>query len=72
MLEIEANGADAIGGAPVFTLAGQAAGRIRIGTYGHSVSYSLGLAMVKTDCFAAVSEFDVAVLGQPHRAKLLD
>lgn len=72
MLEIEANGADAVGGEPVFTLAGQAAGRITSGTYGHSVGKSLGLAMVKTDCLEAASEFDVAVLGQPHRAKLLD
>ena len=71
MLEIEANGADAVGGEPVFTLAGQAAGRITSGTYGHSVGKSLGLAMVKTDCLEAASEFDVAVLGQPHRAKLL-
>ncbi|MEM7751487.1 MAG: FAD-dependent oxidoreductase, partial [Pseudomonadota bacterium] len=71
MFEIEANGADAVGGEPVFTLAGKAAGRITSGTYGHSVGKSLGLAMVKTECLEADSEFDVAVLGQPHRAKLL-
>ena len=71
LLEIETNGADAVGGEPVFTLAGEAAGRITSGTYGHFVGKSLGLAMIKSDHLDTQSEFDVAVLGQPHRAKLL-
>ncbi len=71
LLEIEANGADAVGGEPIFTLDGVSAGRITSGTYGHFAGQSLGLAMIKTDCLEIQDEFDVAVLGRPHGAKVL-
>ncbi len=72
LLEIDVDKADASGGEPVFTLDGKAAGRITSGTYGHYVEKSLGLAMIRTNCLAVASEFDVAVLGRPHRARVLE
>ncbi len=71
MLEIDVDNADAVGGEPVFTKDGAAAGRITSGAYGHYVGRSLGLAMIRTDLVSAQSEFDVAVIGKPHRARLL-
>ena len=71
MLEIDVETADASGGEPVFTTDGRAAGRITSGTYGHFVDKSLGLAMIRSDLLEDADTFDVAVLGRPHRARLL-
>ena len=71
MLEVEAKDADALGGEPIFTTSGTAAGRVTSGSYGHFVGKSLALAMIKVELLEAESSFDVAVLGQPHRAHLL-
>ncbi|MFT7576362.1 MAG: dimethylglycine dehydrogenase [Alphaproteobacteria bacterium] len=70
-LEIEVTNADAVGGEPIFTTDGEAAGRITSGAYGHHVGKSLGLAMIKTECLAVSDSFDVAILGLPHRAHVL-
>ncbi len=72
MLEIDVENADAVGGEPVFTKDGRAAGRITSGAYGHYVDKSLGLAMISRELLATETEFDVAVIGQPHRARVLD
>ena len=72
MLEIDVDAADAVGGEPIFTKGGKAAGRITSGAYGHYVGKSLGLAMISTDALDRETEFDVAVIGRPHHARLLD
>ena len=71
MLEIDAETADASGGEPIFTKDGTPAGRITSGAYGHTVSRSLGLAMIKRELLESFDEFDVHVLGRPHAARAL-
>ena len=71
MLEIDAETADAVGGEPIFTLSGRPAGRVTSGAYDHWVDKSLALAMVRSEVLAEEVTFDVAVLGRPHRARLL-
>ena len=70
-LEIDVDNADAVGGEPVFTTGGEAAGRITSGAYGHHVGKSLGLAMINTEQLAKSDAFDVAILGLPHGARVL-
>jgi dimethylglycine dehydrogenase len=71
ILEIEATTADASGGEPVFMADGTPVGRISSGAYGYSVDKSLALAFIKTPFISVEAEYDVAVLGQSHRAKML-
>lgn len=71
MLQVEANGADAVGGEPIFTLDGEPVGRVSSGAYGHFVGASLALGYIKTELVKPGADFDVAILGKPHRAKLL-
>jgi dimethylglycine dehydrogenase len=72
MLEVEAKSADASGGEPVFALDGTPVGRVSSGAYGHSVGRSLALSFIKTGHVTPGACFEVAVLGRPHRARLLD
>tara|TARA_A100001037_G_scaffold178208_1_gene159847 strand:- start:783 stop:1433 length:651 start_codon:yes stop_codon:yes gene_type:complete len=72
MLEIDVTNADASGGEPVFLTDGTPVGRVSSGAYGYTVRKSLALAFVKTEFAVPGTEFDVAVLGLPHRARLLD
>ena len=72
MLEIDADTADATGGEPIFTTQGKPVGRVSSGAYGYSVDKSLALAFIKTEFLQSESEFDVAVLGLSHAARLLD
>ena len=72
MLEIDVTNADASGGEPVFLTDGTPVGRVSSGAYGYTVRKSLALAFVKTEFAVPGAEFDVAVLGLPHRARLLD
>ena len=71
MLEVETpHNADASGGEPIFALDGTPVGKVSSGAYGHSLGKSLALAFIKTECLSQ-DEFNIAILGRPHRAKLL-
>ncbi len=66
---VTASNADATGGEPVFK-DGIGIGRVTSGAYGYTVKMSLALAMVKN--VQPGEEVDVMVLGQPHKAKVLN
>jgi dimethylglycine dehydrogenase len=72
MLEIEATTADATGNEPVFDREGRGVGRVSSGAYGYHVAKSLALAFLAAEAVVPGTEFDVAILGRPHRARLLD
>ncbi len=73
LLEVDANNnADASGGEPIFTKGGAPVGRVSSGTYGYSVGKSLAMGFIKTDYAIAGAEFDIAVLGIPNHAIILD
>lgn len=63
--------ADASGGEPIFATDGKPVGRVSSGAFGHSVGESLALAFINTEHVLPEAEFDVAILGQPRRAKML-
>ncbi|MEM9349613.1 MAG: glycine cleavage T C-terminal barrel domain-containing protein, partial [Pseudomonadota bacterium] len=69
LLEVEADGADASGGEPIFDLDGNGVGRVTSGTYGYTVGVSLALCYLKD--VAKGAEVDVMILGKPHRARVL-
>ncbi len=71
LAEVETTNADANGGEPVFLADGTPVGRVSSGSYGHSVGASLALCFIKTDHAVAGTEIDIAILGIPHRAKIL-
>jgi dimethylglycine dehydrogenase len=70
--EVDTTNADASGGEPVFLADGTPIGRVSSGAYGHSVGASLALCFVKTDHATAGTRIDIAILGIPHRAKILE
>jgi len=72
LMEVEAETADASGGEPVFLPDGTPVGQVSSGAYGYHVGKSLALGYVKADHAAPGTELQVAVLGQPHRARVLD
>jgi len=72
MLEIEAADADATGGEPVFLPDGTPAGQVSSGAYGYSVGKSLAIAYIKAGLAAPGDRVDVAILGRPHRARILE
>lgn len=71
-LVVKTNDADAAGGEPVFLPDGTPVGRVSSGAYGFSVEKSIALCFIKTEHAVAGTEFDVAILGKPHRAVMLD
>lgn len=71
MFEIDVTTADATGGEPIFLANGTAVGHITSGAYGHSVGASLALGFIRTP-YLDNAEFDVAILGKPHKARILD
>ncbi|MEM6740084.1 MAG: FAD-dependent oxidoreductase [Pseudomonadota bacterium] len=71
MLEVEARAADASGGEPVFAVDGTPLGQVSSGGYGYTVEKSLALAYLRAEAAEAGREVDVAILGQPHRARIL-
>ncbi len=71
-LAVEVDNADASGGEPVFLPDGTPVGRVSSGAYGYSVEKSIALCFIKADYVKSGAEFDVAILGKPHRAVLLD
>ena len=68
---VETDNADAVGGEPIFALDGTPVGRVSSGAYGFSVDKSVALGFVKTDFAKPGDQFDIAILGKPHRATLL-
>ncbi|HPE61959.1 MAG TPA: FAD-dependent oxidoreductase [Thiolinea sp.] len=71
MLTVEAQQADASGGEPIFTLDGKAAGQVSSGAYGHSVGASLAMGFIRSEFLDGRTDFELAILGRPHRARLL-
>lgn len=71
-LTIETENADSAGGEPIFLADGTPVGRVSSGAYGFSVDQSCALAFIKTDHAVAGNEVEVAVLGRPHKAVILD
>ena len=69
---IDVDTADAVGGEPIFAKDGTPVGRISSGAYGHTVKQSLGMGFVNAEYYRPGEEFEIAVLGQPHRGVLLD
>ena len=70
--EVETVNADANGGEPIFLRDGTPVGRVSSGAYGHTVGKSLALCFIKTDYAVAGTELDIAILGLPHAAKILE
>ncbi|MCP5368153.1 MAG: GcvT family protein [Hyphomicrobiales bacterium] len=76
ILALDATGADAWGGEPVFLPGtggdwGRPVGRVTSGAYGHTVETSLALGFIAADVAAPGLEVEVAILGRPHRARVL-
>ncbi|WP_341861965.1 FAD-dependent oxidoreductase [Gymnodinialimonas sp. 57CJ19] len=71
LLSIEATTADASGAEPVFLPDGTAIGQVSSGGYGYSVGQSLALAYLKAGSVKAGDAVHVAILGQPHNARVL-
>ncbi|MDZ7711525.1 MAG: FAD-dependent oxidoreductase [Roseovarius sp.] len=68
--DVTASNADATGGEPIFR-GGVGVGRVTSGAYGYSVGMSLALGYVKGEVGPG-DAVEVMVLGQPHRARILD
>jgi dimethylglycine dehydrogenase len=71
LLEIEAVTADASGGEPIFLPDGTPVGQVSSGAYGYFVGKSLAIGYVKAAYFVLGTEVEVAILGQPHKARLM-
>ena len=71
-LAVDVENADASGGEPVFLPDGTPVGRVSSGAYGFSVDRSLALSFISLEHAVVGTEFDVAILGRPHRAVMLD
>ncbi len=67
--QTDASNADATGGEPIFK-DGKGIGRVTSGAYGYTVGMSLALGFVKDA--EPGDEVDVMVLGQPHKARILE
>ena len=72
MLDVDATTADASGGEPIFLPDGTPVGQVTSGAYGHTVGKSLALGVIANDHIEAGGAYDVAILGLPHRARLLN
>jgi dimethylglycine dehydrogenase len=68
---VECN-SDANGGEPVFLTDGTPVGRVSSGAFGHSVGASIALCFIKTEHAVADTELDIAILGIPLRAVILE
>ncbi|ATX67326.1 GcvT family protein [Roseinatronobacter bogoriensis] len=72
MLEIDVTNADAQGGEPVFLPDGTPLGQVSSGAYGYGVQKSLAIAYVNAGRRPDDGQVQVAILGQPHGARILD
>ena len=64
--------ADASGGEAIFLTDGTPCGYVTTGAYSHTTEQSLALGFIKPHIAGDAKEFDIAILGIPHRATLLD
>lgn len=71
LFEIDAEGADASGGEPIFLTDGTPVGQVTSGAYGYHVGKSLALGYIKAGSVQAGETVHVAVLGRSHTARLL-
>lgn len=71
ILEIDATIAEATTGEPIFLPDGTPIGQVSSGAYGYAVEKSLAIGYVKATFFTPGAEVHVAILGQPHTARLL-
>ena len=71
VVQIEQTESDANGGEPVFLTDGTPVGRVSSGAFGHSVGASIALCFIRTEQAAAGTQLDIAILGIPHRAVIL-
>ncbi len=72
LLEIDALEADASGSEPIFATDGTPIGQVSSGAYGYFVGKSLALAYLKAGSAAPGDTVHVAILGQPHKARVLE
>ena len=70
IFSIDADNADASGGESIY-LNGDYVGRVTSGGYGFFVKQSLALGYVNFDAVTPGGDYEIAVLGRAHRAKLL-
>ena len=68
---VETDTADAWGGETIYRN-GQYAGRVTSGAFGYSVNQSIALGYLNADAIAPGGEYQIAILGKPHKARLLD
>ena len=71
LFEVDAKTADASGGEPIFLTDGTPVGQVTSGAYGYHVEKSLALGYIKAGSVAPGETVHIAVLGQPHEARLL-
>jgi dimethylglycine dehydrogenase len=72
LLEIDALEADASGSEPIFATDGTPIGQVSSGAYGYFVGKSLALAYLKAGSASHGDTVHVAILGQPHAARVLE
>ena len=72
IMDVAAETADASGGEPVFLPDGTPVGQVTSGAYGYSVGKSLALGYVRAGHTAPDTHLQVAILGRPHDARILD
>lgn len=72
IVSIESVDADATGGEPIFLPDGTPIGHVTSGAYGYSVDMSLALCYLKADAAKAGDRVNVAILGRPHDAVVLE
>ena len=68
---IETADADAWGGETIYHN-GRYAGRVTSGAFGFSVGQSVALGYLNADRVEEGGQYEIAVLGRPHKARLLD
>ena len=71
LFAVDVTTADASGGEAIFTPDGLGAGYVSSGAYGFTVEKSLAMGFIRAEHFVAGGEYDIAILGQPHRARML-
>ncbi len=72
LLEIDAREADASGSEPIFATDGTPIGQVTSGAYGYYVGKSLALAYLKAGSAVSGDTVHVAILGEPHAARVLE
>jgi dimethylglycine dehydrogenase len=72
MISIDARDADTTGGEPLFLSDGTPIGQVSSGAYGYTVGMSLALCYIKADMAKPGDRVNVAILGRPHDATVLE